>query len=188
MNHGVFCCKRKVTKCSLCSFCGVLSCCGNYFRFIGSLIRWGSFDPRCISRSNEPKLVSESNYNLHFWALLAFSIWEKNRNKIKLLLAIYILQQQKPASQLYLFSCKWHYDLKKTTTSRHVFLTTHSTLTGEADVTLWSDGIKRKAEKLRSSLKTRIDGVQLFYLRYQNVILLPYEQFDTPFIDASLLT
>ena len=94
---------------------------------------------------------------------------------------MYILQQQqKTASQLYLFSREGYYDLKKTTTSRHVFLTTHSTHTGEADAMLWSDGIKTKAKKLGSSLKTRIDGVQLLYLRYQNVILLPYEQFDKP--------
>lgn len=93
---------------------------------------------------------------------------------------MYILQQQqKTASQLYLFSREGYYDLKKTT-SRHVFLTTHSTHTGEADAMLWSDGIKTKAKKLRPSLKTRIDGVQLLYLRYQNVILLPYEQFDKP--------
>lgn len=38
--------------------------------------------------------------------------------------------------------------------------------------------LREKLKKLRSSLKTRIDGVQLLYLRYQNVILLPYEQFD----------
>ena len=60
---------------------------------------------------------------------------------------MYILQQQqKTASQLYLFSREGYYDLKKTT-SRHVFLTTHSTHTGEADAMLWSDGIKTKAKK-----------------------------------------
>ena len=72
---------------------------------------------------------------------------------------MYILQQQqKTASQLYPFSREGYHDLKKTT-SRHVFLTTHSTHTGEADAMLWSDGIKTKAKKLGSSLKTRIDGV-----------------------------
>ena len=58
----------------------------------------------------------------------------------------------------------------------------------EADVMLWSESNKRKAKQLRSPLKTRMDGVQLPYLRYQNVILLPYEQFDKPFIDTSSLT
>ena len=40
--------------------------------------------------------------------------------------------------------------------------------------------LRRKLKKLRSCLKTRIDGVQLLYLRYQNLILLPHEQFDKP--------